>query len=122
MVAVGIVIATAAAFVISAIYYAAMPAASAGEPVLQRPMMELLLVEVLRNLAVAALVAGLLAAADWSGPGAGALLGLSLWTIPVVLLAGSVFHEGVPTRRAALHVVDWLIKLVAIGAILGPFN
>ena len=71
---------------------------------------------------VAALVGGLLAAADWSGLGSGALLGLSLWTLPVVLLAGSVFHEGVPTRRAAVHAVDWLVKLVAVGAILGLFT
>lgn len=122
MIALGTVIATAAAFVISAVYYAAMPAASVVEPAPQRPMVALILVEMLRTLAVAALVAGLLTAADWSGPGAGALLGLSLWTIPLVLLAGSVFHEGVPTRRAALHAVDWLIKLVVIGAIVGLFD
>ena len=81
-----------------------------------------LLVELLRNLAVAALVAGLLAAGDWSGLLAGVLVGLSLSIVPVVLLAGSVFHEGVPMRRAALHAGDWLIKLVAIGAVLGLFS
>ena len=75
-----------------------------------------------RNSAVAALVAGLLAAADWNGLGDGVLLGVSLWVVPVVLLAGSVFHEGVPVRRAALHGGDWLIKLVVIGAIVGLFR
>jgi Protein of unknown function (DUF1761) len=122
MVALGIAIATATALVIGAVYYGAMPAAPAGEPAPQRQVVAQLLVELLRNLAVVGLVAGLLAVADWSGLGAGALLGLSLWTIPVVLLAGAVFHEGVPMRRAVLHAGDWLIKLVAIGAILGPFN
>ena len=123
MIALGIAIATAAAFVISAVYYGAMPAAPAAAPEPpQRPMIAQLAVELLRNLAVAGLVAGLLAAADWSGLGAGVVLGLSLWTLPVMLLAGSAFHEGVTIRRAALHAVDWLIKLVAIGAILGPFS
>ncbi len=122
MITLGIVIAAAAAFVISAVYYGTMPAPTASEPAPRRPVAAQLLVELLRNLAVAALVAGLLAVADWSGLGAGVVLGLSLWTLPVVLLAGSVFHEGVGIRRAALHAGDWLIKLVAIGAILGLFS
>ncbi len=50
------------------------------------------------------------------------LLGLSLWTILVVLLTGSMLHEGVPARRAAHHGFDWLFKLVATGAIIGPFS
>lgn len=122
MIALGIVIALAAGFVISAIYYGAMPAPPPSEPATQRPMIAQLMVELLRNLAVAVLVAGLLAAGDGKGLGTGALLGLSLWTLPVVLLLGSVFHEAVPKRRAALHAVDWLIKLVVIGAIIGLFS
>jgi hypothetical protein len=122
MITVGIALAAVAAFVISAVYYGAMPAAPATEPVTERPVAAQVLVELLRNLAVAALVAGLLTAANWSDIGQGAVLGLSLWTLPVVLLAGSAFHEGVPTRRAALHAVDWLIKLVTIGAIVGLFR
>jgi Protein of unknown function (DUF1761) len=121
VIALGIAIAAAAAFVISAVYYGVMPTAPASEPAPQRPVRAQVIVEVIRNVAVAAFVAGLLAAADWNGVGDGVLLGLSLWTLPVVLLAGSVFHEGVPTRRAALHAVDWLAKLVVIGAILGLF-
>jgi Protein of unknown function (DUF1761) len=123
MTALGIVVAATAAFVISAVYYGALPApAPAAQPSAPRSMASTVIVEMVRNLAVAALVAGLLAVADWNGLGAGALLGVSLWTLPVVLLAGSVFHEGVAVRRAALHSVDWLIKLVVIGAIIGIFR
>lgn len=122
MIAIGIVIAAVAAFVLSAVYYGAMPAPQTPQPLPQRPMGAQVLVEVSRNVAVAALVAGLLGAADWNGAGAGLLLGTSLWILPAVLLAGSVFHEGVPTRRAALHGGDWLIKLVAIGTLVGLFR
>ena len=122
MTALGIVIAAAAAFVISAAYYGAAPATPLSEPLPQRPMSAVVFVELLRSLAVAALIGGLLAAADWTGALEGGLVGLSLWVLPVVLLAGSVFHEGVPMRRAALHAGDWLIKLVAIGAIVGLFS
>jgi hypothetical protein len=119
VIALGIVVATTAAFLVSAVYYGIAPTAQPSESVPQRAMGALVLVELLRNLAVAALVAGLLAAANWSGLVEGLLVGLSLAILPVVLLAGSVFHEGVPARRAGVHAVDWLIKLVAIGAILG---
>ena len=120
MLVLGVLTATAAAFVISALYYGTMPAAS-PELAPERPLGAQMVVELVRNLAVAGLVAGLVAAANWSGLGAGVLLGLSLGVLPVVLLAGSVFHEGVPTPRAALHTGDWLLKLVAIGAIVGLF-
>ncbi len=119
MIALGIGSAAVAAFIGSAVYYGVLPAPAASEPAPQRPVAAQVLVELLRNLAVASLVAGLLAVADRNGLGDGAVLGLSLWTLPVVLLAGSVFHEGVPTRRAAFHAVDWLIKLVVIAGIVG---
>lgn len=122
MIALGIAAATGAAFLISAVYYSIVPTPPAAEQPPQRPMAALMFVELARNLAVAGLVAGLLSAADRSGSGAGALLGLSLWILPVVLLAGSIFHEGVPMSRAAVHAIDWLIKLVAIGAIVGLFT
>lgn len=80
-----------------------------------------IIVEVLRDLATAALVAGLIVAAGWFGIGAGALLGLALSTLPVVLLTRSVVHAGVPIRTAATHVLDWLIKLAVIRAIAGIF-
>jgi hypothetical protein len=122
VIALGIIIATVVAFFVSAVYYGLAPAAPVQEPVPQRATGALVAVELLRNLAVAALIAGLIAAANWSGLVAGLLTGLSLSILPAVLLAGSVFHEGVPARRAAVHAGDWLIKLVVIGAILGLFS
>lgn len=122
MITLGILVATAAAFVASGVYYAVAPGGPLVEPAPKRPLAAQLVVELVRNLSVAGLVAGLLAVADWSGLGAGVLLGLALWVLPVVLLAGAVFHEGVPMRHAVLHAVDWLIKLAVIGAIVGLFS
>ncbi len=120
MIAIGLLVAAVMGFVASGIFYATVPtetSVSASSP--SRTTRTLVPVELLRNLTVAGLVAGLLASADWSGVATGALLGLSLWALPLVLLAGSVFHEGVPMRRAAIHAGDWLIKLVVIAAIVG---
>jgi Domain of unknown function (DUF1905) len=49
----------------------------------------------------------------------GLLLGLALTVLPIVLLAGSMLWEDVPARTAATHALDWIIKLVSIGAIVG---
>lgn len=47
------------------------------------------------------------------------LLGLAIWLgFPVTLLAGSVLWENVAPKLAALHAGDWLIKLVAVAAII----
>jgi Protein of unknown function (DUF1761) len=119
MIAVGILIATPAAFIVSAAYYSAIPQTTGSQAAPQRTVAATILVELARNLIVAMLIAGLLTAADWSGLADGVLLGLALWAVPVVLLAGAVFHEGAPTSRAALHGIDWLIKLVIVGAIVG---
>ena len=77
------------------------------------------LVEIIRAAAIAGLIAGLVRNGLWTTPGEGALLGLALWIIPVVLLIGSVVHEGTSPRAAATHAGDWLIKLVAVGALVG---
>ena len=81
-----------------------------------------MVVELARNIAVAGLVAGLLRAADRSGAATGGLLGLALWVLPVVLLAGAVFHEGLPAALATRHAVDWCLKLLTIGVIVGLLN
>lgn len=117
-IAVAIVAATVAAFIISATYYSAVPVA--GPTDARRPSPAVMLIELLRSAALASLLAGLVSTAEWTSAGEGALLGLALWTMPVALLIGSVVHEGTSWRVAATHAGDWLIKLVAVGAIVGP--
>lgn len=51
------------------------------------------------------------------------LLGLSLWIcFPVIILLGSVIHEKIPWKLAALHAGDWLVKLLIISAIISMWN
>ncbi len=119
----GIGAATIAAFIVSSVYYSVMPAVPAAEPTAGsgRPAPWQIAAELVRSAITASLVAGLLHAGDRHGAAAGALLGLVLWVLPFVLLTGSVVWEGVPVRRAALHTGDWLVKLLAIGALVGAF-
>jgi hypothetical protein len=121
MLALAVVVATVVAFVLSFVFYSVAPAAADGPASEERPRPWQIVVELLRSAVVSGLVTGLLVTSGWNGAGQGALLGLALWALPVVLLAGSVLWEKVPVRSAALHAGDWLVKLVAIGAILGLF-
>ena len=124
MIYLGIAIATIAAFLISSVFYALVPptpGTGASEAGSRRPRSWQLAVEIVRSLLVASLVAGLLTVAGWDRAVDGLLLGLSLTVLPIVLLAGSVLWEGVPARTAATHALDWIVKLVAIGAIVGAF-
>ncbi len=126
MLLLGIVIAAVVAFILSSVYYIVAPkappaSAERGSNRDARPKPWQIALELVRSAVVAGLLAGLLTAAGWSGPGAGALLGLALFALPLVLLAGSVQWEKVPVSTAALHAGDWLIKLVLIGVIVGLF-
>ncbi len=77
--------------------------------------------ELARSLVVAAVLAGLaVGVAGWAGA---VELGLALWIgFPVVLLIGSVIHENVPWKLAAIHAGDWLAKLVVIAVIVGVWR
>ena len=110
--------ATAAAFVSGGTYYAVVgdrlpAAADASMPPWK------LAVEVLRCLVLAAVVAGVAAAAEidvWLG---GLALGLALWAgFPLVLWTGATIHEGTRLQVAAIHAGDWLLKLVLVGVIV----
>jgi Protein of unknown function (DUF1761) len=125
MLIIGIALATLLSFVASAAFYALPPVskliaqesrARAGVP-LPAQMGSV----VLRSLLTSGLVAGLMIAANWHGPGVGALLGLSLTILPIVLLFGSVIHEGTDVRVAAIHLTDWIVKLILIGTAVGLF-
>ena len=37
---------------------------------------------------------------------------------PLMLWVGAILHERTPLRLAAIHAVDWLIKLVVTAAII----
>ncbi|TDC50971.1 DUF1761 family protein [Jiangella ureilytica] len=110
-----------AAFLIGFVYYGVVgvPGGDRGEAP-ARPVWLLPIVELARNLVLAAVVVAVAAAADVSSAGGGLLLGLVLWVgLPLVLWTGAIFHEGVPPRTALVHGGDWLLKLVAIGLVAG---
>ncbi len=114
--------AAVAAFVLSGAYYAAFASrlgelspAYAGQ---RRSAATTAGVELVRNVVLAAVI-GQLVAHLTPGFGGAIVLALALWlAFPVVLLAGSVFHERVPVALAVIHVGDWLIKLVVVTAIV----
>jgi hypothetical protein len=119
-----IAVAAVAAFVLSGVWYAVfggrlarLHAAYADGGT---PSGSDVLVELVRNVVLATVVAGLagqIGVEAW--PGA-ILLGLALWVgFPLVLLSGSVYHEKVPVPLAAIHAGDWLLKLAAITSIVG---
>ena len=118
-----VIAAVVAAFVTSSVYYVLMaPRLARISPAWanasQQPAWKIVQ-EPFRTLVTAAVVAGLttlLAIADVAGA---VQLALGLWlAFPAMLLAGSVIHENVPWRLAAVHAGDWLLKLLIIGVIV----
>jgi Protein of unknown function (DUF1761) len=117
-----VLVSAVAAFLASGAYYAVLGArlarlspAYAG-PGRSAPVTAV--VELVRGGVVAAAVAWLVEAAGVTGLGPALVFALVLWVaFPVVLLAGSVFHERVPVALAAIHAGDWLLKLVLITGI-----
>jgi hypothetical protein len=118
-------LAMVAAFMAAALYYTVF-----GKQLTQLSVAEVsrspastMLVELGRGLVLAAVLAGLcarLGIVTWTGA---VLFGLAVWIgFPVLLLAGSVFHENVPWRLAALHAGDWLVKLLVIAVIVGVWH
>lgn len=119
--------AAVAAFLAAFIYYVAFGRAleqlgSAGVEG-ERPPPWLVPVELLRSLVVAAVLAGIATNLGIVQASGGVLLGLVLWVgFPVVLLSGSVLHEKVPWKLAAIHGGDWLVKLVLIAVIVSVWQ
>ena len=118
-----VLVAALVAFLLRSAYYAVFASqvstpgteASAGT----KPPPWKLGVEFLRALIVATVVAGLGARCeiqDWTG---GLLLGLALWIgFPLVLWSGAVVWEGTRLRVAAVHLGDWVLKLLVVAAIV----
>ena len=110
-------------FVVSSVYYVAVaarlidlaPADDAGGGMPPWKMG----VELIRNLVLATVVAGLAAVIGLTDLAGALQLGLVLWIgFPVVLLAGSVLWENVDPKRAAVHAGDWLLKLLLAAAVI----
>lgn len=125
MIAVGIIVATVAAFILSSVYYMLLTPleqrATAGRAVERgKPGPLRVVAELLRT---AVLAAGLAWVAAQAGmidlPGA-LLLAVVLWVVfPVVLLTGSVGWDRTPVPTVLLHGGDWLMKLLLIALIIG---
>lgn len=125
MIALGIAVATVASFIASAALYAIPPlSVIVSRTSTPRPGLSVgvqMASVVVRSLIASGLIAGILIAADWHGPIAGLLLGLALTALPLTLLMGGVVHENTALSAAAVHLVDWVVKLALIGAIVGLF-
>lgn len=126
MFALGIAIATVVSFVASAVLYS-IPSVAAlvtrtSTPRPGIPMPVQMASVLLRSLLASGLVGGLMLAAEWHGPLAGGLLGLSLVVMPLILLMGGVVHENTSPSAAGIHLIDWILKLGIIGIIVGLFT
>jgi amino acid permease len=121
-----ILVATVVCFALGAVYYAVLSprlaelSGTAGSGVKASPWA--LVVEVLRCLVLAAVVAGLAAQARVDGLTGGLVLGLILWIgFPVVLWIGAIVHENIRWRLAAIHAGDWLVKLLVVGVVVSAW-
>ena len=125
MLILGIAVAAVASFIASAALYA-IPAVSATISRTSTPRPGLSMAAqmasvVLRSIITACLMAGILVCAEWHGAVPGLLLGLALSVLPLTLLMGGVIHENTAVSAAAIHLVDWVVKLALIGIIVGLF-
>lgn len=127
-----VVVAAVAAFVVGAVWYSPFLFGNAwmklsgmdpGAMANTTPPLGTLVAEFVRCLVVAYVLARLvvlLGVVDWMGA---TRLGVWLWIgFPVTLLAGSVIHENVPWKLAAIHAGDWLVKTLLMAAILGVWR
>jgi hypothetical protein len=122
-----VLVAVVAAFLLSGVWYGVLGGrlAALHEAYAQpsRSQAATAVVELVRNAVMALVTAGIADRIDVSGVTGGLLLGLVLWIgFPAVILAGSVFHEKVPWQLAAIHAGDWLLKLLAVAAIVGAWR
>ena len=110
--------ATVAAFLISTAWYSVFGADSAEAT----PPWKLG-IELLRCLTLALVLAWLASEAAIDDVGSGLVLGLVLWIgFPLVLWVGAMIWERTPWRLAAVHGGDWLVKLLALSAIVSVWS
>lgn len=116
-----VLVAAVAAVVAAALYYVVFGkqlAALSNAPDDMPPW--LLPVELVRSFVLALVVAVVATGMAVEGWGEALLLAVVLWVgFPAMLLSGSVVHEKVPWKLAALHAGDWLFKLLVVTLIVG---
>jgi uncharacterized protein DUF1761 len=123
-----IVVAAAAAFVLSTMWYigfakqrAELSPAAAAE--VRRPQPAKMVLEIARNLVLACVLAYFVAHLGVTAWPAAIKFAVLAWIgFPVLLLAGSVMWENVPWKLAAIHAGDWLLKLVVMVIILSRWR
>jgi hypothetical protein len=124
---VAIVVATVAAFVASAVWYTlfANPMAnlsSTGPAESGTSTIWTMLFVIAQSLVVALMVAYFVSRLGITTIAGAAGFGTLVWIFPAAILLGSVVHEGVPLALAAIHVGDWLVKLLLIAVIVGVWR
>jgi hypothetical protein len=125
-----VVVAAAAAFVMSSVYYspfglgnvwhAVDPASTAGST----PAIGKVAGEMVRTLVItyvlARLIALLGAGSDWRGA---VRLAIWLWFgFSAMMWAGAIMWENSPWQVAAIHSGDWLVKTLLMAVILGVWR
>lgn len=117
-----VLVSVIAMFVLSSVYYSVVSVPRGthdGSPSKEKLALWKVLLELLRSLVVALVLATLFALIGGLTLTGAVGLALLLWLgFPAVLLAGSMLHENVSWRLAVLHAGDWLIKLVVVAVIL----
>jgi hypothetical protein len=127
-IALSILVAAVGASLLSFVWYMAFgsrlatlsPAYAAGA---EAPSPVVPALELGRSLVAAAVLAALAHYTNATTLLGGVALGLIAWLgFPFVILSGSVLHENYPWKLAAIHLGDWLLKLVLISGIVAAWR
>jgi hypothetical protein len=121
-----IMVAAVAVLVVSTAYYIAfgkqmaeLSPAYANADANARPPAWKVAVELVRNLVLATVIAGLADLLEVADSVDGLKFGFSLWIgFPVVLWTGAIIWEKVPPKLATIHAGDWLLKILIISVIV----
>jgi len=124
---VGVVVVTIGSFIVSSLWYVtwsgAMSRLQTTDTADDRMPPWKVLIELARSLIVAVAISILvstLGITEWYTALAYSII---LWlAFPAVLLTGSVVHDNVPWKLAAIHGGDWFIKLVLMTILLAIWN
>lgn len=117
---IAILVAVVVAFAFSAIYYSLLSKqlqAARGKGA-KAPAMTFntVLIEIVRTFITALFMA--YALVNVRGVAEAAVMVFWLWlAFPVVLITGTVIHEGTSIKLAVIHAFDWLVKMSIFGAI-----